>query len=106
MNDRWRSRPTRITVRSVLIGILLVAAICRIEAYSDYYVNNVWLAAHHFPIVAVFALTILVLCANVLLKKTGIALPLASGELVTIWCMMIVTASLPTLGLASYLLLT
>ena len=97
---------TRITARSVVVGVVLVAAICRIEAYSDYYANNVWLAAHHFPIVAVFALTLLVLCVNTVLRKTGLASPLAPAELITIWCMMIVTASLPTLGLASYLLPT
>lgn len=85
---------------------MLVAAICRVEAYSDYYANNVWLAAHHFPIVAAFVLTILVLCVNVALQKVGFTSPLTPGELITIWCMMIVTASLPTLGLASYLLPT
>lgn len=101
-----RVKRTRVTLRSIIIGLALVAGICRVEAYSDYYVNNVWLAAHHFPIVAVFLMTMLVLLVNVFLKRTGIASPLSPGELVTIWCMMIVTASLPTLGLASYLLPT
>jgi len=106
LNHQENSSPTKVTVRAILIGIVCVVAICRVEAYNDYYVNNTWLAAHHFPIVAVFLLTVLVLCVNVVLKKTGLASPLTSGELITIWCMMIVTASLPTLGLAAYLLPT
>lgn len=108
VDSDYKNNPkhTNVSLRSVFIGIVFVMAICRIEAYSDYYANNVWLAAHHFPIVAVFVLTILALCVNVMLKRTGISSPLTHGELITIWCMMIVTASLPTLGLASYLLPT
>lgn len=95
-----------VTIRSIIIGLILVAAICGVSAYSDYWVNNTWLAAHHFPIVAVFLLTILVLVINVILQITKYISPLTYGELITIWCMMIVTASLPTLGLAAYLLPT
>ncbi len=53
--------PTRIifeknpvSFRGVFVGLICVILICSIEAYNDYYVNNTWLAAHHFPIVAVF----------------------------------------------------
>ena len=106
LDSQQNSPLAKVTVRSVLLGIACVVAICVVEAYNDYYVNNTWLAAHHFPIVAVFLLTVLVLCVNVVLKKTGLASPLTLGELITIWCMMIVTASLPTLGLAAYLLPT
>jgi len=106
LDAQQNSLLTKVTFRSILIGIVCVATICRVEAYNDYYVNNTWLAAHHFPIAAVFLLTVLVLCVNVVLKKINVALPLTSGELTTVWCMMIVTASLPTLGLAAYLLPT
>ena len=83
-----------------------MAAICAVEAYNDYFVNNTWLAAHHFPIVAAFLMTLLILGINGVGSKASRLIPLTSGELVTIWCMMIVTASLPTLGLAAYLLPT
>lgn len=105
--------PTRIifeknpvSFRGVFVGLICVILICSIEAYNDYYVNNTWLAAHHFPIVAVFLLTVLVLCVNVFLKKAPFCSPLTTSELVTIWCMMIVSASLPTLGLAAYMIPT
>ena len=93
-------------IRGILVGLICVCLICSVEAYNDYYVNNTWLAAHHFPIVAVFLLTFLVLFVNIILKQTGIQPPLTMGELITIWCMMIVTASLPTLGLAAYMIPT
>jgi len=74
---------TKVTARSTLIGVAYVAAICRVEAYSDYYVNNTWLAAHHFPIAAVFRLTFLVLCVNIVVKKTGFVSPLMKGVIMT-----------------------
>jgi len=80
--------------------------ICFTEAYNDYYINNTWLAAHHFPIVAAFLLMVLVLGVNVFAKLTRFFPPLRASELITIWCMMIVVASLPTLGLAAYMLPT
>ena len=86
--------------------MICVASICAIEAYNDYFVNNTWLAAHHFPIVAAFLMTFLVLGVNGILSRVRYVTPLAAGELITIWCMMIVTASLPTLGFAAYLLPT
>ncbi len=98
--------PKSVTLRSFLIGIICISIICGIEAYNDYYANNTWLAAHHFPIAAVFFLTILVLGLNIFFNKTKIMPPLAPDELITIWCMMIVTASLPTLGFSAYLIPT
>ncbi|HHZ89832.1 TPA: hypothetical protein EYN65_04720 [Candidatus Poribacteria bacterium] len=92
--------------RSIVVGLICVSLICFTEAYNDYYVNNTWLAAHHFPIVAAFLLMVLVLGLNVFLKQTRFFPPLKASELITIWCMMIVVASLPTLGLAAYMLPT
>ena len=98
--------PSAVTTRAVCIGVVCVGAICAVEAYNDYYVNNTWLGAHHFPIVAAFLMTFLILGVNGALIGTRYLRPLTAGELITIWCMMIVTASLPTLGLAAYLLPT
>ena len=56
-------KPTLVSGRSVAAGLICVALICFTEAHNDYYVNNTWLAAHHFPIVAAFLLMILVLGA-------------------------------------------
>lgn len=80
MDSAPRSDLSKVTIRSTLVGVVIVAA--------------------------VFLITLIVLCINVFLKRTSIASPLNRAELITIWCMMIVTASLPTLGLASYLLPT
>ena len=97
---------TSVNGRSIVIGLICVSLICFTEAYNDYYINNTWLAAHHFPIVAAFLLMVLVLGINIFAKLTRFFSPLKVSELITIWCMMIVVASLPTLGLAAYMLPT
>ena len=97
---------TSVNSRSIVLGLICVLLICFTEAYNDYYINNTWLAAHHFPIVAAFLLMVLVLGVNVFAKLTRFFPPLRASELITIWCMMIVVASLPTLGLAAYMLPT
>ena len=94
------------TPRAVVVGCVCVAAICLVEPYNDYKANNTWLAAHHFPIVAPFLFTLLILIFNVAVGRARPSSVLAASELITIWCMMIVTASLPTLGLAAYLIPT
>ncbi|MDP6598060.1 MAG: hypothetical protein QGI86_19625 [Candidatus Poribacteria bacterium] len=99
-------KTTPVSGRSVVAGLICVALICFTEAHNDYYVNNTWLAAHHFPIVAAFLLMVLILGGNVFLKEMRLFDPLKAGELITIWCMMIVVASLPTLGLAAYMIPT
>jgi len=95
-----------VTPRAVLVGGVCVAAICLVEPYNDYQANNTWLAAHHFPIVAPFLFTLLILVFNVTMARLRPSSGLSASELITIWCMMIVTASLPTLGLAAYLIPT
>ena len=99
-------KKTAVNGRSIVIGLICVSLICFTEAYNDYYINNTWLAAHHFPIVAAFLLMVLVLGVNIFAKLTRFFSPLKASELITIWCMMIVVASLPTLGLAAYMLPT
>jgi hypothetical protein len=106
-NDGKSSRRSvAVTPRAVVVGCVCVAAICLVEPYNDYKANNTWLAAHHFPIVAPFLFTLLILIFNVAVGRARPSSVLAASELITIWCMMIVTASLPTLGLAAYLIPT
>ncbi|MBT3267779.1 hypothetical protein HN371_11525 [Candidatus Poribacteria bacterium] len=99
-------RAVAVTPRAVVIGCVCVTAICLVEPYNDYEANNTWIAAHHFPIVAPFLFAFLILVVNVALESVRPSSGLSAPELITIWCMMIVTASLPTLGLAAYLIPT
>jgi len=69
-------KTTLVSGRSVVAGLICVALICFTEAHNDYYVNNTWLAAHHFPIVAAFLLMVLVLGVNVFLKEIRLFAPL------------------------------
>ena len=75
-------KKTAINDRSIVIGLICVSLICFTEAYNDYYINNTWLAAHHFPIVAAFLLMVLVLGVNIFAKLARFFSPLKASELI------------------------
>lgn len=91
-----------VTARAFVIGLFLVAGICIITPYSNHYVRNTYLASNHLPIGPLFILILLVLL-NALIKRLSPRLSLSSGELAVIWCMMIVTASIPSKAFVEYL---
>jgi len=94
-----------LTVRAVVIGIFFVVGICIITPYNNHYVRNTYLASNHLPIGPLFILTFLIFF-NIFLKKLNSRLSLSSAEVTVIWCMMIVTASIPSKAFAEYLLPT
>ena len=94
-----------LTVRAVIIGLFFVIGICIITPYNNHYVRNTYLASNHLPIGPLFILTFLIFF-NIFLKKLNSRLSLSSSELTVIWCMMIVTASIPSKAFAEYLLPT
>lgn len=94
----------RITLRSIIIGLLCVAGFCRIAIFNNRYIVNTLIAGNHFPLGPLFVLTVLVILFNPLIKKTGTFSAISRGELVTIWCMMITGVSVASYGYAEYLL--
>jgi len=94
-----------LTVRAVTIGLFFVIGICIITPYNNHYVRNTYLASNHLPIGPLFILTFLIFF-NLFLKKLNSRISLSSSELTVIWCMMIVTASIPSKAFAEYLLPT
>ena len=72
---------------------------CLIAPYNDYVIRNVFLAGGHFPVGPFFILTILVLIVNVTLRRINPKLALSSQELVTIWCIMLAPAGIPSTGM-------
>jgi hypothetical protein len=109
MTDQRSEKPKRklkgLTVRAVILGLFLVVGICIITPYNNHYVGNTYLASNHLPIGPLFILTFLIFF-NIFLKKLNSRLTLSSSELTVIWCMMIVTASIPSKAFAEYLLPT
>lgn len=92
-----------ITIRAFLIGLFLVVGICIITPYNNHYVGNTYLASNHLPIGPLFIL-ILLIFLNVLIKYLSPRLGLSSGDLTVIWCMMTVSASIPSKAFVEYLL--
>ncbi|MBC8230389.1 hypothetical protein H8E77_12655 [bacterium] len=89
----------------MVIGLFFVIGICIITPYNNHYVRNTYLASNHLPIGPLFILTFLIFF-NLFLKKLISRISLSSSELTVIWCMMIVTASIPSKAFAEYLLPT
>lgn len=105
--QRFREESRRIahegvTARAFVIGLFFVAGICIITPYSNHYVRNTYLASNHLPIGPLFILILLV-SLNAFIKRFSPRLSLSSGELTVIWCMMIVSASIPSKAFVEYL---
>ena len=93
-----------ISLRAIIIGLSCAVAECLIAPYSDYVIRNIFLAGGHFPVAPFFVLTVLVLVVNVILRSVNPKLALSSVELITIWCIMIAAAGIPSTGMMRYAL--
>ena len=92
------------TWRAFIIGVIGVAGLNLLVPVNDYAVGNTFLTGNHFPVGVVFFMLFLVLVANVLVRLARWAWALRRGELMLVWCMMIVSATVPASGLMRYLL--
>lgn len=90
------------TLRSIILGVLGTALLAVVTPVSDLYIQGTWLAACHLPIGVVCVLFILLMAVNPLLARIG--KPLRHTEIIIIYCMMLVSAGIPSLGLSAYLI--
>ena len=90
---------TEWTKRSLVIGIALAVLECLIAPYNDFVIRNTFLAGGHFPLAPFFALTVLALVVNSVLRFFHPKLALSSQELIVIWCIMIAVAGIPSSGM-------
>ena len=105
------------TWRAFLIGLAAVALIGAVTPWNDFDKGNTFFTGNHFPAGAVAILLVLTLVVNVGLKLARRAvqspadphvLParrawaLTHGELMLVWCMMIVSCTVPASGLMRY----
>jgi len=94
------------TFEALSIGFVLVALICLITPYNNYYIGGTYPAGNHFPIGPVFILITLVLIINPLLRALKSRYGFSSKELILIFMMMVAASGIPSSGLMRYLLPT
>jgi len=91
-----------LTLRAFLIGTVLVVAINIGAPYSLYQLHSSQWAISYLPLSVVFFFFVLVV-ANLAVRAVSRRLALSRAELVVIFAMALVGASIPTWGTASYL---
>ncbi len=96
--------PRAVTFRAVAIGILCAVTLCALTPYNDFKVAATFIAGTQFPIGAICILFFLVAVVNVGLRKFAPRRAFSSGELLTIWSLILVASGLPSSGMMRYLL--
>ncbi len=91
------------TWRAFIIGILGVLGLCLLTPYNDYVVGNTYLTGSHYPVGVFFFLLVLILVVNVAVRLVRARWMLRRAELMLIFCMMLVSATVPASGLLRYL---
>ncbi len=90
------------TPRAVAIGLLAVVLIAVATPYSDLVMQGTWIGLTAFPISAFFLLLIIAAVINVVPRRLGVGL--TTGELLVVYCMMLVSAGIPSFGLTGLLI--
>jgi len=88
-----------VTVRAVLIALCAALVLAAITPKNDQRLLNTFIAGFHFPLGAFVLLLFLAIPVNRLLRWTRIARPLTRSELISIWCICLVTSGIPSSGL-------
>jgi len=91
------------TLRAIIIGLALVILQTAVTPYNDYYIQGTDISGNHFPLGALFALIVLTLGINTILKKASPKSTLTEGELITIWMMMVISSAIPAKGMMGFL---
>lgn len=91
-----------VTFRAIVIGTICTAFLAVATPVSDLLIQGTWIAACHLPIGVVFVFVLLVIGINVPLKKLGVSF--SDSELIVIYCMMLIPAGIPSLGLSAYVI--
>jgi len=90
------------TWRAFILGLIAVVGLCLLEPYTSFCRGWGYSAGTHFPSGAVFLLVFITLTLNVLLRWIRRSMAFRRAELMLIWCMLIVAATVPSDGLANF----
>jgi hypothetical protein len=92
------------TKRSFVAGILFSILIAFVDHYSTDVVHASYMAIDHMPCGAIFIFFLLVFLINTILKRINRKIAFSSGELLTIYSMMLVASSVTEMGFGSQIL--
>jgi hypothetical protein len=90
------------TWRAFLLGLALSGLLNWSDVYCGW--AHLWgrMTESNFPVSCVFALVVLTLVANLLIKLVRKASAFTQAELMLVWCMLLVASSIPTTGLQRF----
>jgi hypothetical protein len=91
-----------LTWRAFIIGMAGVVGLCLLTPINDFAVGNTFLTGNHFPVGVFFFLLFMTLVLNALIKLVRRAWAFRQSELMLIWCMMLISATVPASGLMRY----
>jgi len=93
------------TLRSFLIGLLLLVVLVFVISYNDYgYRNSSLTGGNHLPVVVVFVVVVFSFGINPLLRMTFPGLTFTQAEILVIWSMCAAGIGIPSFGLLKYLM--
>jgi len=92
------------TKRSFITGILFSILIAFVDHYSTDVVHASYMAIDHMPCGAIFIFFFFVFLVNTILKRINRKIAFSSGELLTIYSMMLVASSVTEMGFGSQIL--
>ncbi|MGC4045870.1 MAG: hypothetical protein QM758_18930 [Armatimonas sp.] len=93
-----------VTGRAVAIGLVCAGFLCAVTPYNDFKVAATYIAGTQFPIGALFVLFVLAFAVNTLLRRVAPRKVFSSGELLTVWTLILVASGLPSSGMMRYFL--
>ncbi len=99
-----QDKKSAVTLRSVLLGLVAVAAVCSLTTFNDFVLSNTSLTAGFLPLGTVLILFILVVGINGSLHRWLPRWALSTGELAIIVLMMLVSCSVPNWGFMRFFL--
>ncbi|GAG08565.1 unnamed protein product, partial [marine sediment metagenome] len=91
------------TLRAFVLGLLTVAGLSLLDPYTSFMKGYGWLIVGSFPVGPVLGIVFLIVVLNVLLKLLRRSWALRQSELMLVWCMLIVGATIPTTGIGRLL---
>ncbi len=87
-----------VTLRAILIGLVLVAVVCFVVSYTELVLGTIQIGFLQMPPAAIGIFFFLVLL-NSQIRKLGQRFALRAGEMLMIYCMMIVAAMISSRGI-------
>lgn len=93
------------TLRSFIIGIVLLAVLAVLIAYNDYgFRNSSLTGGNHLPLVVVFVVILFSFGINPLIRLVEPAWVFTQREILVIWCMVAAGIGIPSFGLVRYMM--